>query len=219
MARNRSMRGLLVCVCLSLVLLAGGASAATEEDRRKIVTALDALSLSLLQPIILATGSEIVHTLTLINALAIRLPDLLPDALEAIVQSLLSNPLVVAVDDDILGTAAEASPVTQADVSADASPAPGLWGTYRIGVPNVQQLQPKPNGAGVTVAPSWIRGSIVSIPRCERISSRIRGSAPLPERIRASMTTAMGRTSLGLSPPPGIRMNSSAWLLKPNSYR
>jgi subtilisin family serine protease len=152
MARNRSISGLLVCVCLSLVLLAGGASAATEEERRKIVTALDALSLSLLQPIILATGSEIVHTLTLVNALAVRLPDLPLDELEALVQSLLSNPLVLAVDNDIVGSAAEVTSLTHAGMSANGSAEYFPWGVAHIGVPNVQQQQPKPNGAGVTVA-------------------------------------------------------------------
>jgi subtilisin family serine protease len=152
MARIRSISRLIVCVFISLNLLAGGASAATEDERRKIVIALDAISLSLLQPIILATGSEIVYTLTLINAYAIRLPDLSLDELEAIVQSLLSNPLVAGVYDDIVGTAAGATPITMDDISAASSAEGWPWGVDRIGVPKVQEDQPKPNGAGQTVA-------------------------------------------------------------------
>lgn len=138
------------CVLISLVLWAGGASATSELDRRKIVTALDAISLGLLQPILVANGIEIVHTLTLINALAVRLPDLTPDELQALVQYLLNLPLVVAVDNDIVGTAAEVSPVTQTDIFADASSDTIPWGVARIGAIKVQQTGA--SGSGVTVA-------------------------------------------------------------------
>jgi subtilisin len=154
MVRNRSISILLVCVCLSLSLLAGGASAATEEDRRKIVTPAPGVLLDLLVPVILATASEIVHTITFIDpdALAIRLPDLPLDALEEIVDSLLSNPLVGEVDDDIVGAAAEVTPTATADTAADGKTEAWEWGAVHIGVPEVQQQQPTPDGAGVTVA-------------------------------------------------------------------
>jgi subtilisin family serine protease len=150
MVRRASMMRVICCVLISLVLWAGGASATSELDRRKIVTALDAISLGLLQPILAANGIEIVHTLTLINAVAVRLPDLPSDELQALVQYLLNLSLVVAVDNDIVGTAAEVSPVSQTDIFANASSDTIPWGVARIGAIKVQQTGA--NGAGVTVA-------------------------------------------------------------------
>ena len=95
MAQIRSISRLIVCVLISIALLAGGASAQSEEDRRKIVLFADGTPPLVQKTIVLiqAPGSEIVHTLSLITALAIRLPLLPLDELEALVQSLLNDPL------------------------------------------------------------------------------------------------------------------------------
>jgi hypothetical protein len=104
MARSRLISRFIVCVLISLVLLAGGACATSEEDRRKIVIFLNGNPLDLQKTIVLLTGSEIVHILGLINALAIRLP---LNGLGAALQSLLDKPAVLDVYNDLVGSAGQ----------------------------------------------------------------------------------------------------------------
>jgi subtilisin family serine protease len=136
-----------------VALLVGWTSVARAENRRKIVMFLDDTPLSQQLGIVNLTGLligskiEVIHVLSLINALAIELPlgGILLDALDF----LLHHPDVLDVFDDLIGfadgiTAVPADQVSQEEDIYD-------WGLDRIGVPYIHE-DPELRGTGVKVA-------------------------------------------------------------------
>src|SRR6266481_2732177 len=110
-ARNR----LIVCVLVVVTFIItprGGLVAATVDPARTIIIFGDGTPLATQQLIVTLLGGQIIHVLSLINALAVRFP--LGD-LTTILQSLLGNPNVVGVFDDSLAIMDLATPTTVSD--------------------------------------------------------------------------------------------------------
>jgi subtilisin family serine protease len=128
-------------------LMVGWTSVARAENNRRIVMFLDGTPLWLQQLIVTLSGSQVVHTLSLINALAIELP-LVGDVLD-VVAILLENPAVIGVFDDPLVFADAITTVPAEDVPQEEI---YDWGQDRIGVPTVHQHMPDLQGTGVKVA-------------------------------------------------------------------
>jgi hypothetical protein len=157
MGRVRSMACVLVAVT-PVITPFGAAPVASNADSGFIVIYVDGPNLNSQKLLLEALGVAVTQVLTLINALAIKshldliayalglLDPLNPDPLDVI------NDKVVAVYGDVMGLAAEVTPTTMANASADASAEWWAWGGVHIGVADVQSQQPTPNGAGVTVA-------------------------------------------------------------------
>jgi hypothetical protein len=150
----------MVCVLVAVALVItpfGAAPVASNADGRFIVICVDGTSLNSPKLLLEALGVEVTQVLTLLNALAIKIPlgfigyasglldPLNPDPLDVI------NDKAVAVYGGVTGLAAEVTPTTMANPSADSSAEWWGWGAVHICALNVQQ-QPKPNGAGVAVA-------------------------------------------------------------------
>jgi subtilisin len=142
MARISLVVGVLVLV----ILIGGGAFTASGQNLRKIVIFLDSTYLMVQLQVVAQSGSSMVHTLSLINALAIQLPAVGTDQALAFLQG---NPNVQGVFDD---------PVAMVDggiwptcIAPAAPPVPESypWGQEHIHVPAVQ---PQWQGSGVTVA-------------------------------------------------------------------
>jgi len=136
----------IVCAFLSLVLIVGGALAQSDNERRKIVIFANGISLERQLRLVKESGSQVLHTLWLIQALAIELPSVAPDLALAI---LLSSPLVTGVFPDLQSVAdgsiciiPELPPVLE-DYA---------WGLQHIYVPEVHTQWPDLQGAGVVVA-------------------------------------------------------------------
>jgi subtilisin family serine protease len=130
-----------------VALMVGWTSVVRADARRKIVIFLDGTPLWLQQLIVTLSGSQVVHTLSLINALAIELP-LVEDVLD-VVAILLKNSAVIGVFDDPLVFADVITIVPAEDVPQEES---YDWGQGRIGVPTVHQRMPELQGAGVKIA-------------------------------------------------------------------
>jgi subtilisin family serine protease len=142
MTRTSRVR-LVICVLVSVVLIAGGACA-TEDDGRMIVMFLDGTPVDVQKLLVTLTGSTVVHVLSLINALAIKIP---LGGIEDILTILLSNPAVLGVFDDPIGSVVSSLPL---ETSAEKE---GLdWGLERIGVATLRQQESGATGSGVTVA-------------------------------------------------------------------
>jgi subtilisin family serine protease len=150
---------LKVFVVIAVILSVGLTSVARAEDGRRIVIFHEGTPLSDQLQIVEDSGSKLVHTLSLINALAIELPlgGLLWDALaflEDALEFLLDNPAVEGVFADPVS---ELGPIST--ISPAAAPQDGNydWGQVRIGTPVVHDDMkntpdsPEP-GAGVTIA-------------------------------------------------------------------
>ncbi|HEY7491927.1 MAG TPA: S8 family serine peptidase [Candidatus Tectomicrobia bacterium] len=136
----------VVAVVVSVILFGGRPVNAGVEERKKIVIFLADVPLTVQQLVVALSGSTVVHTLSLINALAIELP--LVGTVEALT-FLLQHTLVVGVFDDLIGLANSITPL-----SAEAMPQEEIydWGLERIGVAMVHQDRPALTGEGVTVA-------------------------------------------------------------------
>ena len=130
-----------------VALMVGWTPVARAVNNRWIVMFLDGTPLSLQQLIVTLTGSQVIHVLSLINALAIELP-LVGDVLD-VVAILLSNPAVIGVFDDSLVFADAITAVPAEDVPQEES---YDWGQDRIGVPAVHQRLPWLQGTGVRIA-------------------------------------------------------------------
>jgi subtilisin len=146
MRRVRSMVCVLVAVTLVITSF-GAAPVASEADGRFIVIYVDGTNLNLQASLLTALGVEVTQVLSLINALAIKIP---LGLVGYVLQQLQLNLLVAGVYDDIEGAAAEVTPTTLDDISNNPSEEGWAWGIIRIGGPNVQQNGS--NGAGVVVA-------------------------------------------------------------------
>jgi subtilisin family serine protease len=132
-------------------LLVGWTSETRAENRRKIVMFLDGTPLSLQQLIVTLTGSQVIHVLSLINALAIELP--LVGEVLGIVDTLLKKPEVIGVFDDIVGFADDFTDgSTTFSWENFSSKEVYDWGQDRIGVPDVHQRMPELRGTGVKIA-------------------------------------------------------------------
>jgi subtilisin len=140
---RRSRVRIAICVLVSVVLIAGGAFA-TEDDGRMIVMFVDGTPLDVQKLLVTVTGSTVVHVLSLINALAIKIP---LGGIEDILQILLSDPAVLGVFDDPIGTVVSSLP-SKTSVEKEAFD----WGLERIGVAELQQQEGGATGSGVTVA-------------------------------------------------------------------
>jgi subtilisin family serine protease len=143
--------GLVVCVLVSVILVGGGASAKNVDNLRRIVKFLginltNPEDLATARSVVAASGSSEVHTLWLINALAVQLPAAGADQALA---ALLRNPLVEGVFDDSVSMADGA--ICIAPVPAPSSES-YPWGLQKIDVPAVDQKWPALQGAGVMVA-------------------------------------------------------------------
>jgi len=122
----------------------GGLFAATVDPARKIVIFVDGTPLATQQLIVTLLGGQIIHVLSLINALAVRLP---LGNLTTILQSLLSNPNVVGVFDDLVGLSGTSITLLNPSAGEDFE-----WGQYHIGIPTVYDHGKGLQGLGVTVA-------------------------------------------------------------------
>lgn len=140
-----------VCTVILIALMVGWTSVARAENRRKIVMFLEGTPLWQQQLIVTLTGSQVIHVLSLINALAIELP--LVGTVLDIVASLLKNPAVIGVFDDAIGFADDFVDGSTT-VSWENSSYKEVydWGQDRIGVPDVHQRMPELRGTGVEIA-------------------------------------------------------------------
>src|SRR6266700_3862989 len=91
---------LVVGVLVSVILIGGGAFSASGQDLRRIVIFLDSTPLAVQLQAVSQSGSSVVHTLSLINALAIQLPEVGTAQALAFLQA---NPNVEGVYDDAVG--------------------------------------------------------------------------------------------------------------------
>src|SRR5262245_48331809 len=113
-ARHRWTVCVLVVVIL-IITLPGGPFAATADPTRQIVMFVNGTALATQEQLVTSLGGQILHELTLINALAVQFPLV---NLTTILQSLLSNPLVVgAYQDDIAITGQETSLTNESNIS------------------------------------------------------------------------------------------------------
>ncbi|HXH10876.1 MAG TPA: S8 family serine peptidase [Alphaproteobacteria bacterium] len=140
----------VVCVYLAvtLILMSVGSRRATadETDGKYIVIYVDGTDLDAQKLLLTLLGVEVVHVLSLINALAIKIP---LGLIGSVLQILLNDPNVAGVFDD---------PVGSADYTVSIEPtAPPPeefypWGLDRIHIPEVHAQMAEATGSGVTVA-------------------------------------------------------------------
>jgi subtilisin family serine protease len=136
--------GVLVVVSL-IITPRGGPFAATADPTRRIVLFGAGTSLATQEQLVTALGGQILHELTLINALAVQFS---LGNLTTILQSLLSNPTVVGVYDDSI-----AMQDLETVLTSELNPPPGTWfewGENHMHVPPVYSNGIR--GSGVTVA-------------------------------------------------------------------
>jgi subtilisin family serine protease len=140
--RIRTAVVVVLCVCVINI----GVSLADDQDRRKIVMFLDGTPVDVQKLIVSLTGSKLVHVLSLVNALAIELP---LGPLDPVLSLLLSNPAVLGIFDDVIGTLELLEPI---QVLNTAPPEDFDWGLRHISAPEAQQENGGTQGTGVTVA-------------------------------------------------------------------
>jgi subtilisin len=139
----------MVKVCSSILLMSMMSSmtmAQAAENRRRIVAFAPGTPLLTQRLIVLASGSLVVHTLSLIDAIAIELP--LGGGL-GVVEELLSHVEVVAVYNDPVGVVDSITALSPGEVPQDEG---YQWGQTRIGIPLVHAAMPLLQGSGVTIA-------------------------------------------------------------------
>jgi subtilisin family serine protease len=145
---TRMVQRSLMLLVLVAVILVGGVSAASA-DNRKIVMFVNQTSMTAAEAPLELLGCQIIHVLSLINALAIELP---VNGVDQVLQWL-GNPLngVTGVYDD-LGTLIDpicpAPALPTLGCSVECYP----WGQQQINVPAAHQQWPGLQGSGVTVA-------------------------------------------------------------------
>jgi subtilisin family serine protease len=139
---------------LVAVILVGGVSAATADDLRKIVTFVDGTLLAVQQQVVALSGSTVLHTLSLITALAVLTDEqglaILQSKVQGVCNPSLDALCVVAgiFDDTVAMVDGGTWPIC---IAPAAPPVPESypWGQQHIGVPAVH---PQWQGSGVTVA-------------------------------------------------------------------
>src|SRR6266480_2321641 len=127
-----------VCILVSVILIGGGAFAKSPDNLRRIVKfrGIDLKEpggLATARSVAAGSGSSEVHELSMINAMAIRLPAVSAD--QALV-SLQKNPHVEEVFDDLLSMADGAICI---DPAPPPAPESYPWGLQMIDVPAVHQ--------------------------------------------------------------------------------
>jgi len=139
-----------VCVLVVVILIItprGGSFAATADPTRHIILFVDGISLATQEQLVTSLGGQILHELTLINALAARFPLF---NLISILQSLLSNPNVLGVYDDSIAIIDQETSLTN-----ELNTPQGTWFEWgqdngHIHVPPIYNNGIR--GSGVTVA-------------------------------------------------------------------
>jgi subtilisin len=141
---------LMVSIVMAIILIGSLAVTASAVDLRRIVVFREGTLVDVQQQVVALSGSSVLHILSLINALAIELPALSPEAALAILQAL---PVVLRIDGDPLiglqGQGGDGSFVTPG-----AAPTQEFypWGIDWIGAADVQAQDPGLAGDGVKVA-------------------------------------------------------------------
>jgi len=139
----------MLVVVILIITPQGAPFAATADPARQIVIFVDGTPQWLQEQIVMLLGgpqTQIIHVLSLINALAVQFP---LSNLTTIDQSLLSNPSVVGVYADLVGLIDLEPPLAV----LTAPPVEDFeWGQYHIGIPKVYNHGNGVQGAGVTVA-------------------------------------------------------------------
>lgn len=137
----------IVGLLLSVSLLGKRAVATGAADRKKIIMVLDSTDLWLLKLLLWGSGIQVVHTLSLINALAIEAE--LASLLNVLNFASMLGVSVVGVFDDLAVSVPPIIPALPGEI-----PRTEMydWGLERIGVNAARQEMPKWTGAGVTVA-------------------------------------------------------------------
>jgi subtilisin family serine protease len=145
MRRVRTIMCVLVAVTLMITLLSGGAFAASTDNLRKI-----AMFYNPPDPLVfVGTGIQVLHNLSLINALAVQLPALGTDAALALIENLINQRVVQEVYDDAVSLVDPVCPTTALPSGKESYP----WGKTKIDVPDVHRLHPEfLQTLGVTVA-------------------------------------------------------------------
>jgi subtilisin family serine protease len=141
---------LVVGVLVSVILVGGGAFSASGQDLKEVVIFLDSTPLAVQLQVVAQSGSSVVHTLSLINAVAIQLPEVGTAQALAFLQG---NPNVEGVYDDSVGMVDGGIwPICIAPAAVPPVPESYPWGLQKIDVPAVHQQWPGLQGTGVTVA-------------------------------------------------------------------
>ena len=150
------LRGrLIACVVVSAILIAGWAFAANGSNLRKIVVFVDGTPWQVQQQAIGHSGSRVLNILSLINGVAIQLPD---QGTAQALSTLQADPTVEGVYDDTTIAAQGAVPISADGIVIYIQPAPAPtheiypWGLEKIGIPDVHEDQPGLDGSGVEVA-------------------------------------------------------------------
>jgi subtilisin family serine protease len=145
MRRIRTMACVLVAVTLMVTLLSGGAFGASADNLRKIVMFYNPPN-----PLVfVGTGIQVLHNLSLINALAVQLPALGTNAALAFLQNLINQGVLQGVYDDVVGLVDPVCPTTALPPGKESYP----WGQAQIVVPDVHRQHPEVlQTLGVTVA-------------------------------------------------------------------
>jgi subtilisin family serine protease len=144
---------MVLCVLVSVIVIAGGAFTANAANLRRIVT-FNNLSDRLLYKVTWSLGDgittiKLVHDLSLINALAIQLPTLGTDQALAFLLNLVVQGVVEGVYDDTVGTVDGGSHPVCIVPALPPSPEGYPWGQQHI---DVDMVHPQWQGSGVTVA-------------------------------------------------------------------
>ena len=159
-AMKRAERGrLIACVVVSAIFIAGWAFAASGSNLRKIVVFVEGTSWQVQQQVIGRSGSRVLNVLSLINGVAIRVPE--PGTAQAL-STLQADPTVEGVYDDPT-IAAQGAGAISADglgntivIYIQPALAPTQetygWGLDNIGIPDVHEGKPGLDGSGVKVA-------------------------------------------------------------------
>jgi subtilisin family serine protease len=143
--RVRTMACVLAVITLLVNLLGGSAFAASADSRRKIVILTTPKTLNEVFELLEAAKIDVLHNLSLINALAVRLPPLLLPSLPDTALALLKT--LGEVSDDVLTIIDPICPTT-ALPGKESYP----WGQVKIDVPGAHQHPEVPKTLGVTVA-------------------------------------------------------------------
>jgi len=131
-------------VFVLVMLLVGHAFADLNlEDRQKIVVFQPGTLESVQLLVVTLSGSQVVQTLSLINAIAIELP---VNGIEEALTFLLDHLAVAEVLDDLITRVNRIIPVAPNEEEVYD------WGLVQIGVPTVHEEMPTRTGSGVTVA-------------------------------------------------------------------
>lgn len=190
-SRTRIRAAIVIVLCVFVIN--SGVSLADDQDHRKIVMFLDGTPIDVQKLIVLLTGSKLIHVLSLVNALAIELP---LGPLDPVLSLLLSNPAVLGIFDDVIGTLEVLEPIQ----ALGTAPPEGFdWGLQRISAPEAQQEEGGTQGDGVTVA---VLDTGIDLDHPELGSRIVAGYNAMRGGGSLMTITGMGHTSQVLSPPP-----------------